>query len=189
LRERTPVSLLRRLRVAEDMHAFTRSAEREGRLLRTIAANPAANLVVAYTPAGEIVGEVTMAPADGRWTDMAEVYEVAVQVARSWRGTGLGQTLLRFTVEPAYTQSLILIALGVAWHWDLEAMNLSPRAYREILLRTFAPAGFRPFTTDDPEILAAEGNVLVARIGAEVSVEIEEEFQRRLLRRRSWYGF
>lgn len=189
VRERAPLSLLRRLRVAEDMHAFTRSAEREAHLLREIAARPDTNLIVAATPEGEVVGEVTLAPAEGRWSDLDGVYELAIQVARSWRQGGLGERLLRFAVEPAYTEELIIIALGVAWHWDLEAMGMTTGSYRAMLVRTFRPAGFQPYTTDDPEILAGEGNVLVARIGNRVSMELEDEFHQRLTRRQSWYGF
>ena len=189
LRERAPASLLRRLRVAEDMHAFTRNAEREAVLLRLIAARPEANLTVAYTPEGEIVAEASLAPAEGRWTDMDCVYELAVQVARSWRRAGLGEMLVRFVTEPEYVEELILIALGVSWHWDLQGTALNPHGYRDMLVRTFGGGGFRPYATDDPDIAAGEGNVLLARIGRRVAPETDEEFDRRLNRRRSWLGF
>jgi acetoin utilization deacetylase AcuC-like enzyme len=189
IRERVPPSLLRRLHVAHDMHAFTRTAERETQLLRALAARPEVNLTVAFTPEGEIVGEVALAPGEGRWGDLDGLYELAIQVARSWRHGGLGESLLRFAVEPEYTEELILIALGIAWHWDLESLGMTPDQYRQMLVRAFKPAGFQPFTTDDPEILAGEGNVLVARIGNRVSMELEDEFDRRLTRRQSWYGF
>jgi GNAT superfamily N-acetyltransferase len=189
LRERAPASLLRRLRVAEDMHAFTRSAEREAALLRLIAARPEANLTVAHTPEGEIVAEASLAPAEGRWADMDNVYELAVQVAPSWRRAGLGEMLIRYVTEPDYVESLILIALGVSWHWDLEGTALNPYAYRDVLVRTFGAGGFRPYATDDPDIAAGEGNVLLARIGRHISSEMDEEFDRRLNRRRAWLGF
>jgi hypothetical protein len=189
LRERAPASLLRRLQVAADMHAFTRNAEREAALLRLIATRPEANLTVAYTPEGEIVGEATLAPAEGRWIDVENVYELAVQVARSWRRAGLGEMLVRFVTEPDYIEELILIALGVSWHWDLQGTALNPYAYRDVLVRTFAGGGFRPYATDDPDITAGEGSVLLARIGRRVSPEMDEEFDRRLNRRRSWLGF
>jgi acetoin utilization protein AcuA len=189
VRERVPPSVLRRLRVAEDMHAFTRSAEREAQLLRQLAARPDANLIVAFTPEGEVVAEVSLAPCEGRWSDLEGCYELAIQVARSWRHGGLGETLLRFAMEPSYTEHLIIIAMGIAWHWDLEAMAMTPDAYRDMLMRSFKPAGFEPYATDDPEILAAEGNVLVARIGKHVPKELEDAFVQRLTRQQSWYGF
>jgi len=42
---------------------------------------------------------------------------------------------------------------------------------------------------DDPEIMAAEANVLMARIGSRVPADLDEEFHRRLTRRQSWFGF
>ena len=189
LRERVPLSLLRRLRVAEDMHAFTRNPEREARFLRTIAARPDTNVTVAHTPAGEIVGEVTLAPEGGRWADMDNVYEIALEVARSWRQAGLGEALLRFALSPPYVEELIVLALALSWHWDLEGLRLSPYQYRDLLVRALEPAGFRVYTTDEPEIMAAEGNVLLARIGSHVPHDVVDEFERRLLRRRAWLGF
>lgn len=189
VRERVPPSVLRRLRVAEDMHAFTRSAEREAQLLRQLAGRPDANLIVAFTPEREVVGEVSLAPCEGRWSDLEGCYELAIQVARSWRQGGLGETLLRFAMEPSYTEDLIIIAMGIAWHWDLEAMAMTPESYRAMLMRAFKPAGFEPYTTDDPEILAAEGNMLIARIGKHVPMELEDAFFQRLTRQQSWFGF
>lgn len=189
VRERTPLSLLKRLRVAEDMHAFTRDAAREARLLRRIAAQPDSNLTVAHTAEREIVAEVTLAPAEGRWADMPAVYEIALEVARSWRHGGLAEALLRFVLSPDFSEDLIIIALGVSWHWDLEGMAMTPYRYRDLLVRTFATAGFRVQDTDEPEITEGEGNVFLARTGSRVPSDVAEEFQRRLIRRTSWYGF
>ena len=189
LRDRAPVSMLRRLHVAEDMHAFTRSAEREHALLRQIAAMPEAKLTIATSAEGEIVGEVTMAPGDGRWGGLDGLYEAAVQVARSWRNGGLSKALLDFALQQDFVEDLIVIAFGLGWHWDLAAMQLSAREYRGMLERTFSPFGFRPFVTDDPDIMASEGNVLLARIGSRAPAELEAEFQSRLTRRQSWFGF
>jgi len=188
IQARAPLSLIRRLRLAPDMHAFTRDTKREATLLRRIAADPSNNLVIAHTPEGEIVAEVTLARSEGRWQDLDAVFEVSIEVARSWRGHGLGERLLSFVTVAPYVEDLILIALGLSWHWDLAGLNLTPDAYRSLLVRAFAPAGFRPLTTDDPEIAAAEGNVLLARTGANVPHDVIEEFERRLMKRQSWFG-
>lgn len=37
--------------------------------------------ILAYTPAGKIVGEVTLAPADDGWGNKVSVFEIAVQVS------------------------------------------------------------------------------------------------------------
>jgi acetoin utilization deacetylase AcuC-like enzyme len=189
LRERVPPSLLRRLRVAPDMHAFTRKPEREARLLRQIAERPEANLTIAYTPAGEVVAEVTLAPADGRWAASDSFYEAAIAVARSWRGSGLAEALLDLAFSADYVENLIVVALGLSWHWDLENLGITAKAYRDVIVRVFGSAGFRPYVTDDPDINASDANVLLARIGSKVSMELEDEFDRRLNSRRSWMGF
>jgi GNAT superfamily N-acetyltransferase len=189
VRERVPLSMVRRLRVAPDMHAFTKDAQREARLLRRLAERSDTNLTVAHTPEGEIVAEVSMAPADGRWADVDGVYEIAIEVARGWRGVGLGEAMLKFVLSADFAEDLVLIALGLSWHWDLEAMKLTPEAYRTILLKTFEPSGFRVYTTDDPEINAGPGNVLLARVGSRVPSELYDEFYRRLDRRADWFGF
>ena len=189
VRERAPLSLLRRLRVADDMHAFARSPERELRLLRTIAAQPDTNLTIAHTPDGEIIAEVTLAPAEGRWADLDDVYEVAAEVGRSWRHAGLAETMLSFVFGQDYVEDLIVVAMGLSWHWDLEGLGMSPYAYRDMIVRTFQTAGFRVFDTDDEEIAMGEGNVLLARVGARVPHARYEEFHRRLYQRRNWWGF
>jgi len=182
LRDRCPASLVQRLRVAPGMHAFTRSDERELALLARIAARPENNLVIAHTADGEIVGEVTLAPAEGRWGAVDGLYELAIEVAPAWRGAGLGEALLRFTFEPGYVERLIVIALGVSWHWDLAGTGLSPWAYRDQLIRLLSTVGFRPVHTDDPDIAAGEANVLLARIGRNVPHDTYDEFHRRLVR-------
>lgn len=182
LRDRCPASLVQRLRVAPGMHAFTHSDERELALLARIAARPENNLVIAHTADGEIVGEVTLAPAEGRWGAVDGLYELAIEVAPAWRGAGLGEALLRFTFEPDYVERLIVIALGVSWHWDLAGTGLSPWAYRDQLIRLLSTVGFRPVHTDDPDIAAGEANVLLARIGRNVPHDTYDEFHRRLVR-------
>jgi GNAT superfamily N-acetyltransferase len=189
LRERAPVSLLRRLHVAEDLHSFTHSAERESNLLRRIAAQPDTSLTIAHTPEGEIVGEVTLAPGDGRWSGIDGVFELAIEVARSWRGAGLAKRMLGFVLAPDYIEDLIVMAIGLSWHWDLKGLGMTPSAYSEALQRVFQPFGFRSYPTDDPEVAAAEGNLLLARIGSRVPHALYDQFEQQLSRRRSWYGF
>lgn len=189
LRDRCPLSLVRRMRIAEGMHAFARTAEREMALLRRIAAAPENNLVLAHTPDGEIVGELTLAPAEGRFHDMDWLYEAAIEVAPAWRGEGLAEELLRFAFEPASVERLIVIALGLSWHWDLGGTGLSLAEYRERLLRLFRVAGFQEYPTDDEEVLAAGGNLLMARIGRDVPHDVFDEFYARLNRISDWRGF
>jgi acetoin utilization protein AcuA len=171
------------------MHAFTRTAEREAALLRRIAARPENNLVIAHTPVGEIVGEVTLVPAEGRFFGLDSLYEAAIEVAPAWRGAGLAEELLRFAFEPEYVERLIIIARGLSWHWDLAGTGLSRDEYRRALIRLFATVGFQEYFTDDEEVLAAGGNLLLARIGRHVPHEVFDAFYTRLSRVSDWRGF
>jgi acetoin utilization deacetylase AcuC-like enzyme/GNAT superfamily N-acetyltransferase len=189
LRDRCPESAVQRMRVAEGMQAFARSPERERELLRRIAADPENNLLIAHTAAGEIVGEVSLAPAEGRWADIDGLYEAALEVAPGWRGAGLAEAMLRFAFEADFVEQLVVIALGVSWHWDLARAGLSPWEYRDRLVRLFKTAGFEIFPTDDPEIMSGDANVLMARIGQAAPHGLYEQFTRRLQRASMWRGF
>jgi acetoin utilization protein AcuA len=189
LRDRCPESAIKRMRVADGMQAFARSPERERDLLRRIAARSENDLVIAHTADGEIIGEVSLAPAEGRWADVDGVYEAAVEVAPAWRGTGLGEALLRFAFEASFVEQLVVIALGVSWHWDLAQAGLTPWEYRDRLVRLFKAAGFEIFPTDDPEIMSGDANVLMARVGRDAPHGTYEQFSRRLQRASMWRGF
>jgi GNAT superfamily N-acetyltransferase len=171
------------------MQAFARSVEREQALLERIAAQPENDLVIAHTPEGAIVGEVSLAPGDGRWFGLDGLYEAAIEVAPEWRNVGLGEMLLRFAFERPYVERLIVIAFGLSWHWDLAGTGISAWEYRDRLTRLFKTAGFEVYSTDDPEVLSAEANVLVARVGREAPHALYDEFSRRLRSEQMWRGF
>ncbi len=60
-------SLVERLQADEGLRAFARRPEREHQLLLDIARHPDSLLTLAYTFTGEIVGQVTLAPAGSWW--------------------------------------------------------------------------------------------------------------------------
>ena len=57
-----PPSLVASLKAERGLHAFARVPEREHQLLLGIAERHDCVLTLAYTPTGEIVGKVTLAP-------------------------------------------------------------------------------------------------------------------------------
>src|SRR5204863_3437791 len=59
-----PPSLVASLSADRGLRAFARVPERELQLLLGIAERPDSALTLAYTPSGEIVGQVTLAPLD-----------------------------------------------------------------------------------------------------------------------------
>src|SRR5215467_14389529 len=63
-------SFVEELKVDEGLRAFARLPEREHSLLLSIAQKPGSRLTLAYTAAGTIVGQVTLAPLDGWWQNI-----------------------------------------------------------------------------------------------------------------------
>ena len=176
LRDRCPASLLRRLRVDPGIHAFVRQPEQERDILARIAEDPAGEVAVAHTPDGLVVGYVAVfQPEPGtRFASLPWLLEVgAIEVASA---------LLDFAVEPDPFEDLILVASGLAWHWDLDESGLSAMAYRRVLRRVFEAAGFQQLHTDEPEIAYSAANLFVARIGSRVSPARRAAFTSRLVR-------
>jgi acetoin utilization deacetylase AcuC-like enzyme len=187
LRDRCPASLLRRLEVDPGIHAFVRAPEEEREILARIAEEPAGEVVVAHTPEGVVVGYVAiLEPEPGtRFSSLPGLLEVgAVEVATGWRQGGVAGALLRFAVEPDPFEDLILIASGLAWHWDLDHSGLSAVAYRRVLRRVFEVAGFESLATDEPEIAYHPANLFVARVGGRVPPARRAQFTSRLVRGR-----
>jgi acetoin utilization deacetylase AcuC-like enzyme len=186
LRDRCPASLLRRLEVDPGIHAFVRAPEQEREVLARIAEEPTGEVVVAHTPEGVVVGyAAVLEPEPGtRFASLPGLLEVgAVEVATGWRRGGVAGALLRFAVEPDPFDDLILIASGLAWHWDLDRSGLSAVAYRRVLRRVFEVAGFESLRTDEPEIAYHPANLFVARIGSRVPPARRALFTSRLVRR------
>jgi len=185
LRDRCPASLLRRLEVDPGIHTFVRAPEQEREVLARIAEEPTGEVVVAHTPEGVVVGYVAVLDLEPgtRFSSLPGLLEVgAVEVASGWRRGGVAGALLRFAVEPDPFEDLILIASGLAWHWDLEQSGLSAVAYRRVLRRVFEVAGFESFRTDEPEIANHPANQFVARIGSRVPPARRALFTSRLVR-------
>jgi hypothetical protein len=185
LRDRCPASLLRRLEVDPGIHAFVRAASQEREVLARIAEEPAGEVVVAHTPGGVVVGYVAvLEPEPGtRFASLPGLLEVgAIEVATGWRRGGVAGTLLRFAVEPDPFEDLILIASGLAWHWDLDQSGLQAMAYRGVLRRVFETAGFESLRTDEPEIAYHPANLFLARVGTRVPPARRAAFSSRLVR-------
>ena len=53
-------------------NAFARRADREQELLKRIAKRPDTELVVAHTPEGLLLGQVSICAADGWWEGIAD---------------------------------------------------------------------------------------------------------------------
>ncbi|HEX6553681.1 MAG TPA: hypothetical protein VF026_13025 [Ktedonobacteraceae bacterium] len=172
-------SLVASLTVERGLHAFAHLPEREHRLLLGIAERPDCALTLAYTPAGEIIGQVTLAPADAWWQGLVNTYEIAVEVSDHWRQLGLARRLLSLALEPDAVEEMILVALGLSWHWDIKGTGLSPFDYRSMLRQVFEPYGFAEYQLDEPNIRMDSANILLVCIGKRVKQEVTNQlFQR-----------
>jgi len=176
LRDFCPPSLVEHLRADSGLQAFARTPEREHELLLNIAKSPDCALTLAHTPNGEIVGQVTLAPGDEWWGELENVYEVAIEVSSHWRGMRLAEQLLAFALELDALEDMILFALGLSWHWDLEGMKVPLYRYRQLIARLFATQGFVEHATTEPDISMEPGNILLVRIGKNVDQRVVRQF-------------
>src|SRR5579863_1735593 len=159
LYDNCPSSLIESLRPDQGLRAFARRPEREHQLLLNIAKKPENKLTIACTPTGDIVGEVTLAPADARWGNTEYIYEVAIQVSAGWRRQGTAHRLLAFALELDTLERMIIVGMGLSWHWDVEGVNLTMYQYREMIARLFAASGFSEYLTTEPNIRMSSANV------------------------------
>jgi acetoin utilization deacetylase AcuC-like enzyme/GNAT superfamily N-acetyltransferase len=183
LRDFCPPSLVEHLKVESGLCAFAHLPEREYDLLLKVAKSPDCALTLAHTPAGEIVGQVTLAPGDEWWGELENVYEVAIEVSAHWRGMGIAKQLLAFALELDALEDMILFALGLSWHWDLEGMKLPLYRYRQLIAHLFATQGFAEHATTEPDISMEPGNILLVRIGKNVDQRTEHQFFNHVMQR------
>ncbi|HZU66491.1 MAG TPA: GNAT family N-acetyltransferase [Ktedonobacteraceae bacterium] len=181
LRDFCPPSLIERLTIDAGLRAFARLPEREHQLLLSIARRPDCALTIAHTPSGEIVGEVTLAPGDEWWEGLENVYEVGIEVSANWRRLGIAKNLLAFALELDALEDIILYAMGLSWHWDMEGLGLNIYQYRELIARLFASQGFTEYPTTEPNVRMEPANILLARIGSRVDQRVASRFLSHLL--------
>lgn len=176
LRSCCSAALVEGLRAEEGLRAFARIPEREHQLLLGIARRPDSMLTLAYNAAGEIVGQVTLAPLDGWWQGIEKGYEVAVEVSSRWRGRGIAHKLLALAFEFDSLEEYLIVGLGLSWHWDMEGLGLAGFRYREMIARLFAAHGFVEYLTSEPNIRMDPANILVARLGSRINRDDMQQF-------------
>jgi GNAT superfamily N-acetyltransferase len=174
-------SFVEGLKIDDGLRAFARLPEREHNLLLSIAKRPENRLTLAYTAAGTIVGQVTLASLDSWWQDISNAYEIAVEVSSGWRKLGIANQLLTFALEFESLEEYLILGLGLSWHWDYAGLGITPFLYRELIARLFAAHGFTEYLTSEPNIRMDPANILVARLGNRLKEENINRFYQRLL--------
>ncbi len=172
---------LQDLSAESGLHVFACFPEREYQLLLALAKRPDTKLTLAYTPGREIVGQVTLVPAAGWWQDLEFTYEMSLEISSSWRRMGIARQLVTGALQHEVVEELIILGLGLRWHWDTEGLGLNPVRYRALLARTAAAYGFSEYLTSEPNISADPTNILLARIGKGVNQKRINQFVERLL--------
>jgi len=175
-----PPSLVTSLKADRGLHAFAHIPEREHQLLLGIAERPDCALTLAYTATGEIVGQVTLAPADAWWQGVSNTYELAIEVSLHWRRLGIARQLLSLALEHPVVEEMVLAAVGLSWHWDLKVSGLSPFRYRSLLAHILEPYHFFECLTDEPNVGLDPANILLVRIGKRVELEVMDQLFQRL---------
>lgn len=139
-------------------------------------------LVLARAMNHLIVGYALIARPDPRerWGDpsVPEVWELGmIEVARGWRGRGIGRQLLRACFADGRYDDRIVLATAYSWHWDLQGTHLSKAEYRAVLLRLFGSEGFHQFATNEANVQEDPANRLLVRIGPRVTPEARARLQ------------
>ena len=181
LRSCCPPALIEGLHADEGLCAFARLPEREHQLLLSLASKPENRITLAYTAAGAIIGQVTLAPLDAWWQGIGNALEIAVEVSPRWRKLGVAHALLSLALEFEAVEEYLIIGLGLSWHWDYEGLGMSRFHYREMIARLFAAHGFAEYLTSEPNIRMDPANILLARLGSRPGEEQLNRFFERLL--------
>src|SRR5262245_52491145 len=112
LRDNCPSAFVERLHIDDGLHTFARRPEREYTLLLNLARQERCFLALAYTPNGTIVGQLTLAPVDNWWQDIADTaYEVAFEVSSGWRRQGIARQLVELVRAKRMLEDKILLGM------------------------------------------------------------------------------
>ncbi|GAA0135796.1 acetoin utilization protein acetyltransferase AcuA [Paenibacillus sp. YSY-4.3] len=182
--------LLRSFQMHEELDAFRRPKDQHEALIE-IAALPEGRIIIAREQ-DTIVGYVTFHYPDEmeRWSqgNMPDLIELgAIEVANDYRSLGLGSKMIRTAFEQDQMERYIVFTTEYYWHWDLKSSGLSVWDYRKMMERLMKTVDMVWYATDDPEICSHPANCLMVRIGKDVPLESEEQFDRIRFQQRFMY--
>lgn len=112
-----------------------------------------------------------------RWIRHPRILELgAIEISRSWQKKGLAKALLSEAFKNPVLEGYVVITTEFHWHWDLKNSGLDVWQYRDMLKNVFGSVGFKRRHTDDPEILEHQANMLMVRIGKNVTKSHSDMF-------------
>jgi acetoin utilization protein AcuA len=146
------------------------------------AREPDANVTLALTDSGEIIGfgVLTYPEADGRWAKLNSrtMMEVkAIEVSRAWRSVGVGKNIINMLISHPHIEEKIVYMVGYSWTWDLDSTQKTTQQYRRMLIKLFEPFGFLEYQTNEPNICLKSENIFMGRVGDNVTKEIQDKFK------------
>jgi acetoin utilization protein AcuA len=146
------------------------------------AQHPETNLVLALASPQTIIGFGVLAyPEPGeRWAELGAgvMMEVkAIEVARSWRQADIASRILKLVVDYPQIEDKIFYMVGYSWTWDLEGTQKTAQAYRAMLVHLFERHGFQVYETNEPNVCLKPENVLMCRLGNNISRETKDRFK------------
>jgi hypothetical protein len=171
LRDLCPPSLIERLQPDPGLSAFTRRPKREHAILQHVAQTGHGSVAIAHTDTGVIVGNLVLSTGVDWWRDLDGVYELSIETSREWRRLGIARGLVEFCIQAPWIEHLILLGMGLDWHWDLQGTGLDAAEYADVLRELLLPAGFREVHTSEPNVAMHASNLLLVRVESRVPAE------------------
>ena len=150
--------------------------------LEKIAEQADANVVLTLDAEDHIIGYGVLADPEPqeRWTDLGPglIMEVkAIEVSRTWRSVGIASKMIKLMLDHPRIEAMVVYLVGYSWTWDLKGTRKSAEVYRQMLVNIFEPFGFQPYETNEPNVCLKPENILMARIGSNVSQAITDRFK------------
>jgi acetoin utilization protein AcuA len=163
-------------------HAHYRSLYTRRESLEQRAELPDASVVLAIADSVHIVGFGVLAypDPDERWAGLQPqmMMEVnAIEVSRQWRSKKIASGIIQMMMVHPLIEDKIAYFVGYSWTWDLDGNQMSAQQYRQMMAHLFEPFGFKEYQTNEPNICLKQENIFMARIGANVPKEIQDQFK------------
>lgn len=163
-------------------HAHYRSLYTKRESLERKAEQPDTNVVLAIVDSKRIVGFGVLAYPDSeeRWARLAPnlMMEVnAIEVSREWRSKKVARGIVQMMNVHPKIEDKVAYFVGYSWTWDLDGNRMTAQQYRQMMAHLFEPFGFEEYQTNEPNICLKSENIFMARIGENVSKELQNQFK------------
>ena len=163
-------------------HAHYRSLYTKRESLERKAEQKDTSVVLAIVDSKRIVGFGVLAYPDPeeRWARLAPnlMMEVnAIEVSREWRSKKVARGIVQMMNVHPKIEDKVAYFVGYSWTWDLDGNRMTAQQYRQMMAHLFEPFGFEEYQTNEPNICLKSENIFMARIGENVSKELQNQFK------------